>query len=66
MWCVGGSVVPFRVGISTSNPYGMPPCLSYSPGQVCEIQVSDQRISSKHCRIYCEMVSSHLGGMEVG
>ncbi|CAM9933350.1 unnamed protein product, partial [Laminaria digitata] len=32
---------------------------------VCEVQVSDQRVSSKHCRIYCEVVSGHLGGMEV-
>ena len=28
--------------------------------------MSDQRVSSKHCRIYCEVVSGHLGGMEVG
>eukprot|EP00904_Undaria_pinnatifida_P009768 jgi/Undpi1/5921/HiC_scaffold_2.g01195.m1 len=34
-------------------------------GKVCEVQVSDQRVSSKHCRIYCEVVSGHLGGMEV-
>lgn len=33
--------------------------------QMCEVIVPDQRISSKHCRIYCETVSGHLGGTEV-
>ncbi len=32
---------------------------------MCEVQVADRRISSKHCRIYCEVVSGHLGGTEV-
>ncbi|CAN0414241.1 unnamed protein product, partial [Ectocarpus sp. 12 AP-2014] len=34
-------------------------------GKMCEVQVADQRISSKHCRIYCEHLSGHLGGIEV-
>ncbi|CAN0024423.1 unnamed protein product [Ectocarpus sp. 12 AP-2014] len=34
-------------------------------GKMCEVQVADRRISSKHCRIYCEHPSGHLGGIEV-
>ncbi|CBJ28013.1 Chk2, checkpoint kinase [Ectocarpus siliculosus] len=34
-------------------------------GKMCEVQVADRRISSKHCRIYCEHLSGHLGGTEV-
>lgn len=32
--------------------------------KMCEVVVEDIRISSKHCRIYCEAVSGHLGGTE--
>eukprot|EP00752_Nemacystus_decipiens_P011211 g9962.t1 len=60
----GGSAVPLMPRPEQAQGRALNE-VTLGRGRMCEVVVADQRISSKHCRIYCEAVSGHLGGTEV-